>query len=286
MKFDDAFLRTLESLVLLARRLQTGTHQGERSTSRSGASLEFRDYRDYSPGDDLRYVDWNVFARHGQLHVKQFAAERDLHALLAVDVSGSMGFYGKREQALAVAAAIGYVALARGDTLSWTAFADRRMAGAESLRGKGRGMEFLRGLEAAPGGGATRVAAAAPADGRTRGLAVVVSDFCDRGAREALRALRPRGGNLVAIHIVADEEFNPPLEGPVRLADAETGQETDVDVADAVLERYRAALTARRDLLEKFCALEGMPYLRVLATAPLRDVVAALLRPGGALSRR
>ncbi|MBI2920560.1 MAG: DUF58 domain-containing protein [Planctomycetes bacterium] len=285
MKFDDAFLKSLESLLLLARRLQAGPLPGERTTPRAGASLEFREHRSYTPGDDLRYVDWNVFARHGQLHVKQFAAERDLQVLVAADVSASMGFWGKREQALSVAAALGYVALARGDTLSWAAFAERRLAGAEGLRGKSRAVDLLRGLEAAPAGaGPTRVAAAG--DGRARGLVVVISDFCDRATREALRGLRPRGGGLVAIHVVAEEEIRPPVAGAVRLVDAETGEEADADIDEAALDRYRAATQARWDALAAFCARESVPFQRVVASTPLREVVAALLRPGGALSRR
>ena len=286
MRFDDAFLRTLESLVLLARRLRTGERAGERPSPRTGASVEVRDYRSYVEGDDLRTVDWNVYARHGQLHVKQFSAERDLHAWVAVDVSESMGFFGKRDQALALAAAVGYVALARGDTLSWEAFAEKRLAGGEGLRGKGAGIGFLRALEAAPAGGKTDLRAAAPPHGASRGLAVVVSDFCDRGAREALHTMRPRGGNVVALHVVADEELKPVLEGPLRLTDAETGREVDVDADEATLARYREALLARWDALEAFCAREGMPYRRVLARAPLLDAVAALLKPGGALARR
>lgn len=286
MIFDDSFLRTLESLVLLARRLQTGDRAGDRPSPRAGTSSEFRDYRSYVEGDDLRSVDWNVYARFGQMHVKQFAAERDLHAWVAVDVSESMGFYGKREQALKVAAAVGYVALARGDTLSWGAFGEKHVAGAERLRGKGAGIGYLRGLEAAPSGGKTDLRAAAPPHGATRGLVVVASDFCDRGAREALRAMRPRGGNVVAIHVVAEEELKPRFDGPVRLADAETGAEMEIDADEATIARYRESLLARWDALEAFCAREGMPYRRVLATAPLLDAVAALLRPGGALSRR
>lgn len=286
MPFDDRFLQTLESLVLLARRLRTGERAGERPSPRDGASSEFRDYRSYVEGDDLRSVDWNVYARHEQLHVKRFAAERDLHAWVAVDVSDSMGFFGKREQALAVAAAVGYVALARGDTLSWGAFAERRVAGGEGLRGKGAGIGYLKALEGAPAGGKTDLRAAAPPPGASRGLAIVISDFCDRGAREALHALRPRGGNVVAIHVVADEELKPGLSGPLRLVDAETGRELDVDADEGMLAAYREALTGRWDALQAFCAREGMPYRRILARAPLLDAVAALLKPGGALARR
>ncbi|NUN50210.1 MAG: DUF58 domain-containing protein, partial [Candidatus Brocadiae bacterium] len=155
MRFDETFFRTLDSLVLLARRLQGGRLPGERPSPRPGSSLDFRGFRAYTPGDDLRSVDWNVFARLGRLHVKEFAAERDLEAHIAVDVSASMDFHGKRDQALAVAAVLGTVALSRGDTLSWCAFAEARLAGGTRMRGKGRRAELLRGLEEAGRGRAS-----------------------------------------------------------------------------------------------------------------------------------
>jgi uncharacterized protein (DUF58 family) len=281
---DPPFLRTLESLVLLAGRLQTGRQAGERPAPRAGSSLEFRDYRSYAHGDDLRSVDWNVFARLDQLHVKQFAAERDLRVHVAVDVSASMRFFGKDRQALQLAAAVGYVALARGDTLSWAAFAERVVASGEGMRGKGRGLELLRGLDGAVGGGATRLEAAAAAG--AAGLVVVVSDFCARDASEKLLALRPRGGTLAALHVVAADEIRPGVRGAVRLVDAESGAELDLDADALALDRYRAATSGRWDALQRFCARESVPYLRVLAGSPVRDAVAALLRPGGVLARR
>jgi uncharacterized protein (DUF58 family) len=285
MLLEPRFLKSLESLALLARRLQAGTQHGERLNPRGGSSLEFRDHRSYSPGDDLRSVDWNAFARLGSLHVKQFSAERDLRVLVAVDVSKSMGFFGKREQALAVAAAAGYVALSRGDTLSWAAFADRRLAGGEGLRGKNSALEFLRGLDEAPGGGRTRLGSVEDAGGRP-GLVLIVSDFCDPDALRALRALRPRGGALAAVHVAAPEEMRPPGSGAVRLVDSETGEELDLELGEEACEAHRREVAGRWEALEAACAREAVPYVRAAAGAPLRDIVAAMLRPGGALSRR
>src|SRR5215831_7804015 len=120
MAFDAKFLKTLEALNLLARRTLTGDDRADRLTPRKGASLEFNDYRRYAPGDEIRYIDWNVYARHGSLFVKEFTAEENVHVSLLLDASGSMSFGrpSKFEAARELAAALGYIGLANFDTVS------------------------------------------------------------------------------------------------------------------------------------------------------------------------
>src|SRR5437867_10662565 len=112
MAFDAGFLKTLEALNLLARRTLTGDDRAERPTPRRGASLEFADYRRYAPGDEIRYIDWNVYARHGSLFVKEFTAEENVHVTIVLDTSASMAFgrASKFEAARELAAALGYIA--------------------------------------------------------------------------------------------------------------------------------------------------------------------------------
>src|SRR5882672_11238373 len=120
MPFDARFLQTLEALNLLARRTLVGDDRAERLTPRKGASLEFAEYRRYTPGDEIKYIDWNVYARHGTLFVKEFTAEENVHVSLVVDVSVSMTFGTppKLEAARELAAALGYIGLANFDSVS------------------------------------------------------------------------------------------------------------------------------------------------------------------------
>src|SRR5947207_13054306 len=148
MAFDAGFLKTLEALNLLARRTLTGDDRAERLTPRKGASLEFADYRRYTPGDEIRYIDWNVYARHGNLFVKEFSAEENLHVSILLDTSRSMEFGGKFQAAKELAAALGYIGLANYDTVSLYAFGSELRMIKKFLRGKGRIFELLGMLDA------------------------------------------------------------------------------------------------------------------------------------------
>src|SRR5262245_63343120 len=109
MPFGPDLIRTLDALNLLARKLLSGEDRADRLTPRKGASLEFNDYRRYAPGDEIRYIDWNVYARHGNLFVKEFTAEENIHVSVLLDTSRSMEFGGKFQAAKELAAALGYI---------------------------------------------------------------------------------------------------------------------------------------------------------------------------------
>src|SRR4026209_564978 len=143
MPFGPEFIRTLDALNLLARRLLAAEDRADRPTPRRGASLEFNDYRRYTPGDEIRYIDWNVYARHGSLFVKEFTAEENIHVSVLLDTSKSMEFGGKFEAAKEVAAALGYIGLANYDTLSLFTFGSEVRPVQKVLRGEGRGFELL-----------------------------------------------------------------------------------------------------------------------------------------------
>ena len=147
MPFDAAFLRSLESLNLLARRVLAADDRAERLTPRKGASLEFADYRRYTPGDEIRYIDWNVYARHGNLFVKEFTAEENIHVSVLLDISRSMDFGGKFQAAKELAAALGYIGLANYDTLSLYTFGQEVRPIKKFLRGKGRALELLDAVD-------------------------------------------------------------------------------------------------------------------------------------------
>ena len=290
MAFDADFLKTLEALNLLARRTLAGDDRAERRTPRKGASIEFADYRRYVPGDEIRYIDWNVYARHGQLFVKEFSAEENLHVTVLLDTSRSMEFGGKFEAAKELAAALGYIGLANYDTVSLYAFGSEVRMVKKFLRGKGRIFELLDALQALPPEGATDMRAAFQAALprlRGRSLVLLLTDFYDlEGYATAVRELLAQRFEVHLIHLVAREEISPSARGRLSLLDLETGRSRDVALLPRTIEAYRRRFELFCAEIEEFSRAHEMPYARVLADDPLDRRVVDVLRAGRILEHR
>src|SRR5688500_13539263 len=153
--FDSDFLKKLEYLSLVSKRVFRGSILAQRRTMQLGGGIEFADHRQYTPGDDFRYLDWNVYARHGDLLLKRFQEEEDLHVYFLLDCSKSMdyGDPSKFDFARQITAALAYIALADLDRVSVTAFADDIIADFPLTRGKGRVLSLLKFLENLPASG-------------------------------------------------------------------------------------------------------------------------------------
>jgi uncharacterized protein (DUF58 family) len=292
MPFGPEFIRTLDALNLLARRLLAGEDRADRPTPRRGASLEFADYRRYTPGDEIRYIDWNVYARHGTLFVKEFAAEENIHVSVVLDTSASMA-YGKASKFTAareLAAAIGYIALANFDSLNVYTLGETLKASVRRLRGKRSVFPMLSALESVVPGGRTdfRAAFSTPLTRpKGRSLAIVFSDFCDSGGyAQAIRSIQSQGHQVHLIHVVAREELDPPDRGPYKLVDLETGERRPIALSPATLERYRARFRAYCDELERFATEHELYYARVRSDEPLDRRVREILRRGGILEKK
>ena len=297
-RFDERFLRKLESLVMMLRRssrVALGQVRANRMSKRVGAGLEFADHRDYAAGDDLRYLDWNLYGRLGRLALRLFQEEEDLTIEVLIDASASMsvGKPPKLDLALQVGAALAYVGLANLDRVAVTALGDaggeRERASLPPARGKGAILPILRMLDGIDAAGRTALAPAVRAflgsrRRRRRGLAIVVSDFYDpAGYRAALDLLRHHRLEIVAIQVSAPEEVSPTLHGDVRLRDVETGETRELTVSPAVL----AAYTKRREALvrglEGFCRERAIPCFSVQSDQPFDAVVLRMFRAGGLL---
>ena len=183
--FDSDFLKKLEYLSIVSRRVFRGSLLAQRRTLQFGSGIEFADHREYTAGDDLRYLDWNVYARHGDLLLKRFQEEEDLHVYFLLDCSRSMGFGNppKFDLARQVTAALAYIALADLDRIAVIAFADRVLADFQLTRGKARILPLLNFLEnLEPQGVDTNLTASIQQFVRRRqrtGLSIVVSDLFD-----------------------------------------------------------------------------------------------------------
>jgi uncharacterized protein (DUF58 family) len=272
---DPALLARLEALQLGTRRRLAGQFAGEHRSPQRGTSPDFADYREYHPGDDFRRIDYFLYARLDLLVLKLFDAEDDLHLRLLVDTSASMAPEGKLAVARRVAAALGYVALLRRDTVSLHTFP----APSRAPRYVGRGsapalFDHLAGLEA---GGATEFAAAAAhllSRPGPAGLTVVVSDLLTREWEAAIARLPARGAEVVIVHVLSPSELRPDLVGDVELIDRETGARVAVSVAPETVARYRAAADRWLAGIAASCRQVGASYLRLLTTD---DLEAALL---------
>jgi len=290
MAFDADFLKTLEALNLLARRTLAGDNRAERRTPRKGASIEFADYRRYVAGDEIRYIDWNVYARHGSLFVKEFSAEENLHVTILLDTSRSMEFGGKFQAAKELAAAMGYIGLSNYDTVNLFAFGSEMRIVKKFLRGKGRIFELLSALDALETGGATDMRAAfktALPRLRGRSLVLLITDFYDlAGYAEGIRELLAQRCGINLIHLVAREEVAPTARGRMSLLDLETGRARDVALLPRTVEAYCRRFEVFCGEVQEFSRAHEMPYARITSDDPLDRRVVDVLRAGGILEHR
>jgi len=290
---DDEFVSKLEQLELVARRLTAGSQKGERLSRRRGRSNEFADFRPYVPGDDLRFLDWNVYARLERLFLKLFLEEEDLRLTILLDTSPSMdyGTPSKLEYAKKVAAAMGYIGLIHQDRVEVSGFARRSRAIFGPARGRmqaRRLLDVLGALEADEADG-TDLEASCRAAGARRGgggIILLFSDFFDKaGFEKGLRYLTAagRGTEIFAFHVLAPQEIDPDLKGDLRLVDVEDGGLVEVSMTAPVIETYRRTVEAFREEIREFCARRGMHYVFSPTSVPFDRLVLEVLRRRGLL---
>jgi uncharacterized protein (DUF58 family) len=284
---DPALVRKLDALRLQLRQMVVGSVGGPRRAVVQGASVEFSDYRNYTPGDDFRRIDWNAYARLERLFLRLYHAEETLTLHLLLDRSASMGFGRPPKLALAarLAGALGYIALSGLDRVSAAGLSDRLDPFQPALSGQatvGRLWDFLANL--APGG-TTDLAAAVRQLSRHRpppGLAILFSDLLSpHGYADGLRALRALRQEVVLVHVLAPEEREPHLSGDWRLVDAETEAAVELTADSRVLRAYRARLAAFLDAVRAYCSQHGITYVPVSSDEPVEELVLRRLALAG-----
>lgn len=244
--FSSDFLTRLEYLAIVSRRAFRGQLMAQKRTMQLGTGIEFADHRDYVPGDDFRYLDWNLYARHNELLLKRFQEEEDLHIYLLLDCSPSMGFGDppKFDLARQLTAALAYIGLADLDRVAVIAFADRILSDFPLTRGKARIlslMKFLEQLE--PSGQRTNLAEVVTSfvhRSQRRGMVVLLSDFFDpAGFEHGLNLLRHHRYEPNVVHLYEPGEAEPNLLGDVELIDAETATLKKITVTEKNLKQYQ-----------------------------------------------
>lgn len=280
-------LRKLEQLELVSKRVLAGRMKGDRLSKRKGRGSEFADFRPYAIGDDLRFLDWNLFARLERLFVRLFLEEEDLHVTLLLDVSRSMDFgtptkllYAKR-----VAAALGFVGLVNLDRVAVFAFDSKSVSRSPVFRGRPnlpRLVKFLDDIEPGGSGDFNKALRSISLQLRGRGVVVVLSDFLDKnGVSEGLKYLAARNLDVCAIQVLATEETNPELTGDLKLTDIEDSDEAEVTITAPLVERYRQTLAAFQAGLNDECSRRGMLFLPTSTTTPFERLVLNVLRTRG-----
>lgn len=285
---DPAFLKKLEALSLVSKRVFAGQTKGERRSNKRGSSIEFADFREYALGDDLRYVDWKAYGRLEKLFLKLFVEEEDLSIHLLVDTSKSMDFGSpvtKADYARRLAAALGYVALSEYDRVLLTSFSGGLNEPMPPLRGKPGVFPFFQFLETKlPVGGETRLGDALTqyaARTKTNGIAVVISDFFDETHERGIKALLSRRFQVVLLHVLDEEELHPTLTGDLRLVDAETGAAREVSISPQLIAEYEAGVQRFCKSLTDMAAKFNLDYVLASTGVPFEDVVLKSLRGRG-----
>jgi uncharacterized protein (DUF58 family) len=288
--FDDEFLKKLEYLYLVSKKLFAGHIRAERRTKKVGSGIEFADHRGYTAGDDFRYIDWNIYGRMDKLLLRLFEEEEDLSIYLLLDTSVSMRIgepAPKLDYAMKLTAALCYIGLANLDRVAIVPFSDTLHGRLPPARGKGRifkVFDFLRGIEP---GGVTRLDACLERfvrEHKRRGMAVVISDFYDPVGYEAgLNVLRYHKFEPFVIQLYDRKEVDPPLHGDLTLVDCETGEPREVTISASLLAAYRREHERYCQELAQYCTGRAIPFFRTHTGVPFDELVLRIFRAGGFL---
>ena len=276
---EPDFLARLDKLRLVAKRLNWGMARGEHPTVRKGYSLEFSDYREYSRGDDLRYVDWNVYGRLERLLLKVFTAEEEITVYLLLDTSLSMaeGAPPKLEFAKRVAAALGYIALKTHDRVGAVGFAEDAGAHLPPARTRRHLLDLFGFLAALQCAGRTDLEASMKTFVRRYprpGLVVLFSDLLDAaGCRAALEELTRKRHEVVLVHVLKEDETRLDPGGDVSLVDVETARERRVFLDRDLADRFHREAEAFFAAAERFCESRDVDYWRAASHVPFDEFV-------------
>lgn len=284
-----SILPKLEHLSVRSGRHVRGTTQGKRRSGQLGASLEFADYREYTPGDDIRRFDWGVYRRTGRPFIRQYWDEQELTLSLYLDITASMNFGDKLDMAKKLAAAVGYMALSSEDKVQAVLLGDRPLDKLPSLRGKAaspRLFAFLQETSAITGGDVAEAIRQLQVRPREKGMAWIFSDCWLEGGPEQMRALLVRlmamGQEPVLVQIVSGEELAPGYNGDLRLIDSELGSGKEVAMSSKVLKAYFREVEQYTHELKEACAGLGARYVQIRSDWPLEKAVFTMLRGAGA----
>jgi uncharacterized protein (DUF58 family) len=286
---DPAFMARLDQLDVMSRKLLAGKLKGERRSKRRGQSVEFADYRNYVVGDDLRFIDWNVYGRLDRLFLKLFLEEEDLSLYVLLDVSKSCD-YGDPNKALymkKVAAALGYVGLVNYNRVHITAMSDGIVADTGAMRGRRRVAQMIDFVSKLQPTGESHFAEACKRFAlahRGKGVLVVLSDFFIKdGFENGLKYVAGGKYDLFAVQCLSPQEIDPDLTGDLKLRDLEDDDMAEVSITQPLIKQYKSNLNAYCLALKDYVTRRGGTYLFSSTAVPFDTLVLNYLRERGLL---
>jgi len=279
----------LDQLDILSRKLLAGKMKGERRSKRRGQSVEFADYRNYTIGDDLRFIDWNIYARLDKLFLKLFMEEEDISLYILVDVSASCDF-GDPNKAMyikKVAAALGYIGLVNYNRVAIAAMADGIVAETGGMRGRKRVSQMIDFVSKLKPAGSSHFAESCKRfalANRHKGVCVVLSDFfVKEGFENGLRYVAGGKYDLFCVQILSPQEIDPDLTGDLKLRDIEDDDMAEVSITQPLMKQYKSNLNAYCLSLKDYITRRGGTYLFTSTTVPFDTLVLNYLRERGLL---
>ena len=298
MLLTPEFLKQLDPFHIRAKHSFRGKFRGERRSLNRGIGMEFADYRVYEPGDDLRHVDWNIYARLDKLFIKLFHTDGELPLALLIDNSRSMEFGSPTKLTCVkqVAAALGYIALAHADSIAVYTCAERLLPVLPPTFGKPQFPRLTRALDAITISGQTRLTECLkqfPMYQRHASRVVILSDFLDpSGYADGFKLLSGRGFSVTAIHVISPEETDPrihtentPTGGDWLVEDTETGETKAVTINAETLQQYRTQQAVFCNNLQRFCTDQGVGYTQLKSDMPIEPFILQELHRIGVIQR-
>jgi uncharacterized protein (DUF58 family) len=278
---NPEFLRKLEYLSVVARKVHMGRFSALQRSRKLGRGIDFADHRPYTPGDDFKDIDWTLYGRLDRLMIRLAEEETELNLHLLVDCSRSMG-PDKARYARLVAAALSYIALSHLDRVHIWPFGERLMPPLTPPRHKAQAIQVHRYLSGTDGGSATDLEGSIRAFAgiaRARGVALVISDFlAPSGWKAAMDLLRSARFEPAMLQVSSPDEAEVPVRGEVLLEDRETGRTIRVRVTDKIATAYRAAFIAHERSLRDYARAHNLFCAHGRSDQPFEEMVLRTMR--------
>jgi len=283
--FDDTFLGRLEKLEIFTRNINTLYYESGYQGHKKSGEVEFADYKPYSPGDDVRYIDWNVYGRLDTYVTKLFGAEEKKRTNILLDVSGSMGLGRKSVLSVQLGAALAAIGLFSGDTVDIALFGSKIQSFSGVKNERSAVFSIFNFLADVSCSGETDYIASFREFARVKkepSRLILISDFWSSQSPERhLNILKDAETETSCIQILNEEEISPRSRGILRLRDAENGDEVSMDVTGREIQMYQKKMEARLERIRNACLKNDMDYVLMKDTISLEEAVFGILRNAG-----